>query len=174
MAYQTYHGSTAFRCSVCLIAFLHTSLALSVLPLFILRVPCPFTAQFLFCAIQLMHSPPSSHMNRLLQQQPQQTPIATTTLLFSIPCIYSFCASCACHIHHSSAFSYRANLLHISSALPDHHRDSSTSLVVQPLCLSSLGVMPRFLFLSGSWDSSSSLLQSSSSFLFQLRAPTLI
>jgi hypothetical protein len=38
------------------------------------------------------------------------------------------------------------NILHISSALRDHHRDSSTSLVVQPLCLSSLGVMLEIPF----------------------------
>jgi hypothetical protein len=88
MAYQTHHCSAAFRCSVCLIAFLHTSLALSVLPLFMLCAPCPFTAQFLFCAIQLLHSPPSSHMNHLHQQQPQQTPIATTTPISSLYRVY--------------------------------------------------------------------------------------
>jgi hypothetical protein len=78
MAYQTHHCSAAFRYSVCLIAFLHTSLALSVLLPFMLCAPCPFTAQILFCAIQLLHSPPSSHMNHLhhnnhnkLQQQQQ-------------------------------------------------------------------------------------------------------
>jgi cobalamin synthase len=132
MAYQTYHCSAAFRCSVCLIAFLLTSLALSVLLLFMLCAPCPFTAQFLFCAIQLLHSPPSSHMNHLHQQQPQQTPTATTTLLFFVPCIYSFCASCACNIHHSSACSYHANILHLLSALSDHHHNSSASLAIFP------------------------------------------
>jgi cobalamin synthase len=132
MAYQTYHCSAAFRCSVCLIAFLLTSLALSVLLLFMLCAPCPFTAQFLFCAIQLLHSPPSSHMNHLHQQQPQQTPTATTTLLFFVPCIYSFCASCACNIHHASACSYRANILHLLSALGDHHHNSSASLAIFP------------------------------------------
>jgi hypothetical protein len=132
MAYQTHHCFAAFRCSVCLIVFLHTSLALSVLPLFMLCVPCPFIAQFLFYVIQLLHSPPSSHMNHLHQQQPQQTPIVIATLLFSVPCIYSLCASCACNIHHSSACSYRANLLHLSSALRDHHHNSLASLAVFP------------------------------------------
>jgi hypothetical protein len=132
MAYQTHHCSAAFRYSVCLIAFLHTSLALSVLLPFMLCAPYPFTAQILFCSIQLLHSPSSSHMNHLHQLQPQQTPTATTTLLFSVPCIYSFCASCACNIHHSSACSYRTNLLHLSSALRDHHRNSSASLAVFP------------------------------------------
>jgi hypothetical protein len=79
-----------------------------------------------------VHSPSSSHMNHLHQLQPQQTPTATTTLLFSVPCIYSFCASCACNIFHSYACSYRANLLHLSSALRDHHRNSSASLAVFP------------------------------------------
>ena len=80
MAYQTYHCSATFCWSVCLISFLHTSLALSFLLFFMLCAPCPFTAQFLFCAIQLLHSPPSSHMNYLHQQQPQQSPTATTTI----------------------------------------------------------------------------------------------
>jgi hypothetical protein len=132
MAYQTHHCSTAFHYSVYLIAFLHTSLALSVLLPFMLCVPYPFTAQILFSSIQLLHSPSSSHMNHLHQLQPQQTPTTTTTLLFSIPCIYSFCASCACNIHHSSACSYHANLLHLSSALRDNYHNSSASLAVFP------------------------------------------
>jgi hypothetical protein len=51
-----------------------------------LCMPCPFTAQFLFCAIQLLHSFPSSHMNHLHQQQPQQSPIANT--FSSMYCVY--------------------------------------------------------------------------------------
>jgi hypothetical protein len=47
-------------------------------------------------------------------------------------CIYSFCASCACNIFHSYACSYCANLLHFSSALRDHHRNSSAPLAVFP------------------------------------------
>ena len=164
MAYQTHHCSAAFRCSVCLITFLHTSLALSVLPLFMLCVPCPFTAQFLFCSIHLLHSPPSSRMNHLQQWQSQlhkQQPH-----LFSVPCIYRLCASCACNIRHSSACILCVVIFHLSSALSDHHRDSSYSLVVHPACPASLGVMLRFLSLSGSWDSSSSMWQSSSPSLF--------
>ena len=78
-AYQTHHCSAAFRYSVCLIAFLHTSLALSVLLPFMLCAPYPFTAQILFCSIHLLHSPSSSHMNHLHQLQSQQTLTATTT-----------------------------------------------------------------------------------------------
>ena len=94
-----------------------------------------------------------------------------TSLLCTVY-IYSFCASCVCNIFHSSACSHRADILHLSSALPDH-RNSSASMVVPTTRPASLGVMLRFLFLSGSWDSSSSLLQSSSPSLFQLQAPTL-
>jgi hypothetical protein len=68
-------------------------------------------------------------------------------------------------------------LLHalpMSSALPDHHCNSSTSLVVKPMRPSSLGVMPRFLSLSSSRDSSSSLSQSSSFPLLQFQAPAVL
>jgi hypothetical protein len=58
------------------------------------------------------------------------TPTTTTTLLFSVPCIYSFCASCACNIRNASACTLRAKFLCNLSALSDHHRDSSASLVI--------------------------------------------
>jgi hypothetical protein len=63
MAYLTYHYSAPLRCSVCLISFLLRSFSLSVLLLFKLCVPYPFSAQILFCLIQLLHSDSSSHMN---------------------------------------------------------------------------------------------------------------
>jgi hypothetical protein len=69
MAYPTYHCSAASRCSFCHTAFLHISLALSVLLQFILCAPCPFTAQFLFRSIQLLHNLPSSRMNHFPHQQ---------------------------------------------------------------------------------------------------------
>jgi hypothetical protein len=115
-----------------------------------LYAPCPFTTQFLFCAIQLLHSPPSSHMNHFHHQQPQPTPTATTTPLFSVPCIYSFCAPFACNVRNASACRLHIVILHLSSALSDHHRDSSASLVVRPACPASLYVILRFLSLSGS------------------------
>jgi hypothetical protein len=87
MAYQTNYYFAAFRCSVCLIAFLHTSLTLSVIPLFMLCAPCPFTGQFLLCALQLLHSPPSSHMNDLHQEHSQLPPTATTTFS-SLYCVF--------------------------------------------------------------------------------------
>jgi hypothetical protein len=53
-------------------------------------------------------------------------------LLFSMSCIYIFCASCACNIRHSYACSYHANILHLSSSLCDHHHNSSASLAIFP------------------------------------------
>ena len=45
-----------FRCSVCLTVFLHPCIALFVLLPFVLCVPFPFNAPFVFCPIQLLHS----------------------------------------------------------------------------------------------------------------------
>jgi hypothetical protein len=99
--------------------------------------------------IQLLHFPPSSHMNHLQQQQPQQLQQQQQPHLFSVPCTYSFCAPCACNACNTSAYSHRTNILHLSSALPDHH-NSSASLVVPTTRPTSLGVLLRFLSLSGS------------------------
>jgi hypothetical protein len=85
----------------------------------------------LLCISSSCTLPPCSHFNPSTQQ-PQQLQQQQQPHLFSVPCIYSFCASCACNIRHSSACSYRANLLHLSSALRDHHRNSSASLAVFP------------------------------------------
>jgi hypothetical protein len=123
-----------------------------------LCAPCPFNAPFLFSVFQLLHTPPSTLLNPLNNNN---------THLFFVQHTYSLCAPCAC---------YLAMLLHalpMSSALPDHHCNSSASLAVKPMRPSSLGVMPRFLHLSSSRDSSSSLLQSSSTSLLQLQASTL-
>jgi hypothetical protein len=150
MAYPTYHCSAASRCSFCHTAFLHISLALSVLLQFILCAPCPFTAQFLFSPIQLLHNLPSTRMNHFPHQQTPPLEQQQPPHLFSVPCIYSFCAPCACNVRHASACILSVVILHLSSALSDHHRDSSASLVVRPACPVSLGVMLRFLSLSGS------------------------
>jgi hypothetical protein len=56
---------------------------------------------------------------------------------------------------------------------PDHPCISSACLSIRSMCPSSLGVMPRFLHLSSSRDSSSTLLQSSSTSLLQLQASML-
>jgi hypothetical protein len=113
-------------------------------------------AMSIHCTVPLLFNSAAALSSFFTHESPSPTTTTTNSnnnnnpSLLCTVYIYSFCASCACNIHHSSACSYRANLLHISSALRDHHRDSSTSLAVQPLCLSSLGVKPRFLFLSGS------------------------
>jgi hypothetical protein len=149
MAYLTYHCSTASRCSFCH-TVLHISLALSVLLRFILCAPCPFTAQFLFSSIQLLHYLPSSHMNNFPHQQPSPLEQQQQHHLFFVRCIYSFCAPCACNVCHASACRICVIILHLSSALSDHHHDSSASLVVCIACLASLYVILRFLSLSGS------------------------
>jgi hypothetical protein len=86
------------------------------------------TVYFYSCAL-----PPCSHLNpstqrpQQLQQQRQQQPH-----LFSVPCTYIFCAPCACNVRNPSAYSHRVNILHLLSALPYHHGNSSASLAVFP------------------------------------------
>jgi hypothetical protein len=77
------------------------------------------------------------------------------------------------HILHP-LFTILLYALPMLSDLPDHHHNSSASLVVKPMRPSSLGVMPRFLILSSSRDSSSSLSQLSSFPLLQFQAPTVL
>jgi hypothetical protein len=81
---------------------------------------------------QLLHSDPSSCMNHL-QQHPQQSQQQQQPHLFFVLCIYRFCAPCACNVCNSSAYSHHVDILHNSSALSDHHRDSSASLDIFPL-----------------------------------------
>jgi hypothetical protein len=97
MAYPTYHCSATSRCSFCHTTFLNISLALSGLLIFMLCVPSPFFAQFLFCGIQLLHSDPSSHLNYLYKQQSHQPPTTTTTTTPSLLCtvyLYLLCTLC--------------------------------------------------------------------------------
>ena len=72
-------------------------------------------------------------------ESPSSTTITATSnnnnnnpLLFSVLCIYTFCAPCACNVRNSSACWLCFVILHLSSALSDHHRDSSASLAVFP------------------------------------------
>jgi hypothetical protein len=100
---------------------------------FMLCAPCPIYAPFLFCAFQLLHSTSFYTPESL----------STTTTISSLFCILIV----SVHLVHAIC----AMLLHalpMSSALPDHHCNSSASLAVKPMCPSSLGVMPRFLNLS--------------------------
>jgi hypothetical protein len=88
-----------------------------------------------------------THNNNLI-------PYLFCVFIFSL-CTYSFLhVPCPISLH---------ILIPISHLLcPDHHRNSSSSLAVLPMHSSSLGVMLRFLSLSSSRDSLSSLSQSSS------------
>jgi hypothetical protein len=142
---------------------------------FMLCAPCPFYALFLFYAFQLLHSTSFYTPESL-------STTATITSFFYIP---SLCAPSASYMHNSSApsthchcFSHQdvhstphchcfplehqhpLSVLHVllvSSPLLDHHGNSSAFLAVIPMHSSSLGVMLRFLSLSSSRDSSSSL-----------------
>jgi hypothetical protein len=99
---------------------LHTSLALSVLLPFKLCAPYPFTAQILFCSIQLLHSPSSSHMNHLHQLQSQQTPTATATTPFSsLYCV----------------FIDSVHLVHAMFAMPLHADSAPNSSTSRVLCV---------------------------------------
>jgi hypothetical protein len=134
MAYQSHHCSATLLCSTCISVFLHPSLLLYVLLAF-----------YALCAMShsMHHSssvhfscctlPPSTHLNHS-QQQPH---------LFSVLLFLSV------HLLHP-LFTMLLHALPMSSALPDHHYNSSASLAVKPMRSSSLGVMPRFLSLSSS------------------------
>ena len=111
----------------CLLCFLHHSHSMHLLSFFHFSC-CP--------------PPPSSHMHHSQQQQPQ-------SLLFST-FLYSLCILC---ILYMQWFFIHCML----SALPLHHRNSSASLFVKAICPSSLGVMIKFLHITGNWDSSSSV-----------------
>jgi hypothetical protein len=113
-----------------------------------LCAPCQFTAQFLFCAFLLLHSPPS-HTSILLHNNHSNSnsnsnPISSLYRVF-IASVHLVHAMFAMPLHADSPV-----ILHLSSALSDHHRDSSASLVVHPTCPASLYVILRFLSLSGS------------------------
>jgi hypothetical protein len=95
------------------------------------------------CHVHSMHhfSCPCFHYYTLLLLHSLITLNNNNPNLFFVLHTYSLCAPCAC---------YPTMLLHalsMSSALPDHHRNSSASMVVKPMCPSSLGVMLRFLSL---------------------------
>jgi hypothetical protein len=120
MAYQPDCCSVTLLCPVCISVFC-TPLALSVLLPFILSAPYPFNATFLYHAFLLLRSASLLTLESSPRQQPH---------LFFVHHSYSTCAPCACNIRNASACSLRAKFLHNLSALSDHHRDSSASLVI--------------------------------------------
>jgi hypothetical protein len=128
MAYQSCRCSVALLSLVCISVFC-THLALSILLHLYSLHHVPFmqsssAVYFYSCAL-----PPFSHFNlstqrpQQFQQQWQQQPH-----LFSALCTYSFCAPSVCNVCISSVCSHHAHILHLSSALPDTHSNSSTSL----------------------------------------------
>ena len=141
MAYRTCCCSVTLLFPVCIRVFC-TPLSLSVLWPFNLYAPYPFNAPFLDCVFLLPCSPS--------WYTPQFSYTATTPisslffiLIVSIVFVHAIFAM-PLHAHSTS------NSSTTSSALSDHHRDSSDSLVVPTMCPTSLGVLLRFLNLSGS------------------------
>jgi hypothetical protein len=170
MAYQSHHCSATLPCSVCISVFCTLLLCFMFFCLLcsVCHVPSMHhssSVHFCTALCLLLHTSITLNNNN-------------NTHLFFILHTYSLCAPCACNMCHASACSHHANVLHIgvftatppchpftpqastplsvlhlllmSSALPDHHCNSSASLAVQPMRPSSLGVMLRFLSLSGS------------------------
>jgi hypothetical protein len=133
MAYQTHHCSAAFRYSVCLIAFLHTSLALSVLLPFMLCAPYS-----IHCTVPLLCYSAAALSSFFTHESP--SPTTTTTNSNSnnnpISSLYRVFIASVHLVHAMFAMPLHADscavILHLSSALSDHHRDSSASLVVFP------------------------------------------
>jgi hypothetical protein len=134
--------------------------------------PCAFCAStfYALCAISIQYTIPLLCILTTTHSSFSTPEILSTNNkphLFFVQHTYSLCAPFA---------GYLAMLLHalpMLSALPDHHCNSSSSLAVKPMFPSSMGVIPRFLHLSNSRDSSFSLLQSSSTSLLQLQASNL-
>jgi len=134
-----------------------------------LYIPYPFNATFLFCAFFspalyllvhpwiLFHSDNNDSLSN-------NNPSLLCTIYISLLCILCM------------QYSPFLCMLIPSQSLPPLECSgwSSSYLFIFtgsfPTCSTSLDVMLRFLSLSGSWDSSSSLWQSSSPSLFQLQA----
>jgi hypothetical protein len=126
MAYQSHHCSVTLPFSVYLAIFLHTCLALSVLLPFMLCVPCPFNAPFLFYLFQLLHTASFYTPESL----------STTTLISSLFCILIVFvllvhAICAILVHALP----RAIVLHIGifTATPHCHCFTHSSINTLPL-----------------------------------------
>jgi hypothetical protein len=141
MAYQPCRCSVTLLYPVCISVF-YTPLALSIHLPFMLYAPYPFNAPFLNCTFLLLHS--------ASLYTPEFSYTMTTTYLFFVLHSYSLICLCACNICNASACSLCTKFLHNLSALSDHRRDSSASLVIYHLfsitvcCLS--GSLRLFVF----------------------------
>jgi hypothetical protein len=148
MAYRSHHCSATLLCSALPASVSSFTPSLRFMFFFLLcsvrHVPSMHHSSSMhFSCCTLPHS---THLNHS-----QQHPIS------SLFCVFILCV----HLLHP-LFTMLLHALPMSSALPDHHYNSLASLAVKPMHPSSLGVMPRFLSLSSSRDSSSSLSQSRS------------
>jgi hypothetical protein len=161
--YQAYHYSAMLLCSPVSVSLCLHLLSSFDLLFFSTREPqpsfpaslscCTLPLRFLclcllfsMCHVHSMHHSSSSCFRcyTLLLLHSLITLNNNNPHLFFVLHTYSLCAPCACFL---------AMLLHalpMSSALSNHHSNSSASLVVEPMHPSSLGVMLRFLSLSHS------------------------
>jgi hypothetical protein len=101
MAYQYHHCSATLPCSICLTVFLHTCLALSVLLSFMICVPCPFNAPFLFCVFQLLHTT-SFYMPESLSTTPPS--LLCSAYLYYLCTFFILHAQCLCMLFNVPRF----------------------------------------------------------------------
>ena len=116
-------------CKISLLCFLH------YLP------TCILFTFFFFSLLCFLHHPHSMHLLSIVPIR-CSTPLTSSHMHytqqhqqphhFSVSCTYSFCAPCACNVRNASACSHCVHLLHISSALSNHHGNPSASLAVCP------------------------------------------
>jgi hypothetical protein len=99
---------------------------------------CTIPIQCTFCLLSISAAALHLLLHTCITHQQQQPP----SLLFST-FLYSLCILCILCMQWFC-------ILCMSSALPLHHGNSSASLFVKPICPSSLGVMIKFLHITGS------------------------
>jgi hypothetical protein len=141
MAYQPCRCSVTLLCPVCISVFC-TPLALSVLLPFMLYAPYPFNAPFLDCAFLLLRS--ASLYTPEFSYTATTTPISSLFHILIVPVLLVHAIfPCLCMLTPPPISS-------TSRVLFPDHRNSSASLVVPTMRSTSLGVLLRFLNLSGS------------------------
>jgi hypothetical protein len=138
MVYQPCCCFVTLLCPVCISVFC-TPLALSVLLSFMLSAHSPSMHHSSIMHLCFCTLPPCTHPN------PSTTKTTLSSFHILLLPVLLVHAIFAMPLHAHTAL----NLLHISSAFLDHH-NSSASLVVPATRSTSLGVLLRFLNLSGS------------------------
>jgi hypothetical protein len=108
------------------------------------------------CTVPLLCSSAAALSSFFTHEFPSPTTITTTSNSNNNPIssLYRVFIASVHLVHAMFAMPLHADsasvILHLSSALSDHHHDSSASLVVHPASPASLYVILRFLSLSGS------------------------